>query len=311
MTGGRSAPTGVLLMAYGSPRTPDEIEPYFTDIRGGRAPSPEALAELNSRYERIGHSPLNEITARQAEELGRMLDERAPGRFAVFTGMKHWHPLIADAVERITSQGITTVIGLVLAPHYSAKSIGEYEQRIMRAARELGTEIDLHMVSSWYDQPSFVQLVADNLRSALDGWDPHDEDTRVFFTAHSIPARVVAEGDPYAAQLTHSAELYAEKAGLSRFETAWQSASHTGEPWLGPDILEALTTFTRQGGRRAVVAPVGFVSDHLEVLFDVDVECMELAAEIGLGLRRIPSPNADPRFIEALAEIVMGYPFEA
>jgi ferrochelatase len=297
-------------MAYGSPRDPQEVEPYFTDIRGGRPPSPQALAELTSRYERIGHSPLNEITARQAWELGKTLDERAPGRFAVFTGMKHWHPFIAEAVSRISSQGITRVIGLVLAPHFSAKSIGEYEQRILRAARALGTEIDLQMVSSWYDHPSFVQLVADNLRSALVGWDPEDEGTRVFFTAHSIPAGVVAAGDPYSDQVADSARLYAAKAGISRFETAWQSASQTGEPWLGPDILEAITQFRRAGGRRAVVAPVGFVSDHLEVLFDVDVECVELAAQLGVELRRIASPNADPRFIEALAEIVMGYPSE-
>ncbi|MDQ4149156.1 MAG: ferrochelatase [Actinomycetota bacterium] len=304
MAGDRRA---VLLMAYGSPRTEDEVEPYFTDIRGGRPPSPEALEELTGRYRRIGGSPLNEITERQARELGKLLDEERQGEFAVFVGMKHWHPLIADTIREIVEQGISQVIGLVLAPHFSSKSIGEYEQRIRRASMALGAEVDLQIVKSWYDHPSFVRLVGDNLKVTLRGWDPDEPATRVFFTAHSIPSRIVAGGDPYAEQLEDSARLYAAAAGFARFETAWQSASPTGEPWLGPDILEALSEFGRGGGRRALVAPVGFVSDHLEVLFDVDVECAERAQELGLELRRIPSPNYDPRFIRALAAIVMGY----
>ena len=299
--------TAVLLMAYGSPRSEEEVEPYFTDIRGGRPPSSEALRELVARYERIGWSPLNEITSSQAKMVAELLDTKAPGRFKVFTGMKHWHPFIADSVREITKRGIREVIGLVLAPHYSRKSVGEYEERIQKAARELNPSLDLRMVKSWYDHPYFVRMVAENLRSTLGDWNPRDARTRVFFTAHSIPGRVVAAGDPYADQLSDSARLYAQAAGISRYETAWQSASHTPEPWLGPDILEALAAFHSSGGARAVVAPVGFVCDHLEVLFDVDVECRELAEELGLELRRIPSPNDDPRFIEALAEIAMSY----
>ncbi len=299
--------TAVLLMAYGSPRSEEEVEPYLTDIRGGRPPSSEALRELVARYERIGWSPLNEITSSQAKMVAELLDAKVPGWFKVFTGMKHWYPFIAESVREIANQGIREVIGLVLAPHYSRKSVGEYEERIQKAARELNQQLDLRMVQSWYDHPYFVRLVAENLKSILGDWNPNDARTRVFFTAHSIPARVVAAGDPYADQLSDSARLYARAAGLSRYETAWQSASHTGEPWLGPDILEALATFHSSGGTRAVVAPVGFVCDHLEVLFDVDVECRELAEELGLELRRIPSPNDDPRFIQALAEIAMSY----
>jgi len=300
--------TAVLLMAYGSPRTPDEIEPYFTDIRGGRPPSPQVLKVLADRYERIGgKSPLNEITREQAESLEELLEHEHPGDFAVFTGMKHWHPFVADSVARIVDAGITRVVGLVLAPHFSKKSIGEYEARILKARDGLGADLRLTMVKSWYDEPAFVDLVAENLKQSLNGWDASSPDTCVFFTAHSIPARIVAEGDPYADQLSDSAKVYAEAAGISNYTTGWQSESTTGEPWLGPDILVRLGTFAEQGGRRALIAPVGFVADHLEVLFDVDVECVERAAELGIELRRIPSPNADPRFVRALSDIVMRY----
>jgi protoporphyrin/coproporphyrin ferrochelatase len=292
-------------MAYGSPRTPAEVEPYFTDIRGGRPPSPQALEVLEHRYARIGGtSPLNEITAQQAQKLDALLDERAPGEFQVFTGMKHWHPLIAETVGRISDAGIGRVVGLVLAPHFSGKSIGEYEARILKARDAAGATFELEMVRSWYDEAAFVNLVAANLTESLRGWDTAEPGTCVFFTAHSIPARIVAEGDPYADQLSDSAKVFAEAAGISNYSTAWQSASATGEPWLGPDILERLGSFAEEGGRRALIAPVGFVADHLEILFDVDVECVERARELGIELRRIPSPNADDRFIEALANIV-------
>lgn len=300
--------TAVLLMAYGSPRTPDEIEPYFTDIRGGRPPSPEVLKELADRYERIGgRSPLNEITREQAESLQELLEHQHPGDYAVFTGMKHWHPFIADTVAKIAEEKIPKVIGLVLAPHFSKKSIGEYETRILKARDAAGAGFELTVVKSWYEEPAFIQLVADNLTETLDDWDTADPGTCVFFTAHSIPARIVAEGDPYADQLSESAKVFSEAAGISNYTTGWQSESTTGEPWLGPDIQVRLGTFAEEGGRRALIAPVGFVADHLEVLFDVDVECVERAKELGIELRRIPSPNADPRFIRALADIVMRY----
>ena len=300
--------TAVLLMAYGSPRTPDEIEPYFTDIRGGRPPSPQVLKVLADRYARIGgKSPLNEITQEQAESLEKLLEHENPGAYAVSTGMKHWHPFVADTVGKIAEAGIERVIALVLAPHFSKKSIGEYEARILKARDALGANFELTMVKSWYDEPAFVDLVAANLAETLQGWDTADPGTCVFFTAHSIPARIVAEGDPYADQLADSAKVFAEAAGVANYTTGWQSESTTGEPWLGPDILNRLETFAAEGGKRALIAPVGFVADHLEVLFDVDVECVEKAEELGIELRRIPSPNADRRFIRALADIVSRY----
>lgn len=300
--------TAVLLMAYGSPRTPDEVEPYFTDIRGGRPPSPEVLKVLADRYARIGgKSPLNEITAETAAKVSEALEERAPGEFRVFTGMKHWHPFIAPTVDEIAAAGIIKIIGLVLAPHYSSKSIGEYEARIVKARDAGGHNISVDVVRSWYDEPAFVEMVAANLRQTIGDWDTSSPDTKVFFSAHSIPARIVEAGDPYTDQLTDSAAVFAGAAGIVNFDTAWQSESTTGEPWLGPDLLVRLEQFAADGGKRVVVAPVGFVADHLEVLFDIDVEAQEKADELGLELRRIPSPNTDRRFIQALANIVTAH----
>lgn len=297
---------GVLLMAYGGPSSLDQVEAYYSDIRGGRRPSPEALEGLIERYRAIGGlSPLPEITRRQQEALGAFLDTTEPGRFRTYVGMKHWHPYIAEAVERAAVDGIESLIGLVLAPHYSEMSIGGYQERLMRAREEAGAGFEVRMVRSWHDDPAFIQFVAANLTKTLDGWDPADANTRVFFTAHSLPERILDKGDPYRDELVESSRLVAASAGVGDWEFAFQSASETGEPWLGPDILDRLEAFAAGGGRRAVVAPIGFVADHLEVLYDVDIECASRARDVGLELRRIPSPNDDPRFIEAVAGIVV------
>jgi ferrochelatase len=294
---------GVLLMTYGSPRTLDEVEGYYTDIRGGRRPSPEAVEELSSRYERIGGSPLPEITVRQAQALESTLARDPEGPVKVFVGMKHWHPFIAEAVDEIVAAGVDTLVGIALAPHYSRMSIGGYEDRVQAAREAKAADFDLRMVRSWYRQLAFVEFVARRLRQTLDGWDATDPSTRVFFSAHSLPERILASGDPYRDELLDSAATIAEAAGVGQWEFAFQSASHTGEPWLGPDVLERLEAFAAEGGRKAVVAPIGFTADHLEILFDVDVECRELAERLGLDLRRLPSPNDDPGFIEVLAGI--------
>jgi protoporphyrin/coproporphyrin ferrochelatase len=294
---------GVLLMTYGSPRTLDEVEGYYTDIRGGRRPNQEAVDELSSRYARIGGSPLPEITVRQAQALESTLAGDAGGPVKVFVGMKHWHPFIAEAVDEIVAAGVDTLVGIALAPHYSRMSIGGYEDRVQAAKAAREADFDLRMVRSWYREPAFVEFVAGRLRKTLEGWDPSERATRVFFSAHSLPERILASGDPYRDQLLDSAATIAEAAGVGRWEFAFQSASHTGEPWLGPDILERLEAFGAEGGRRAVVAPIGFTADHLEILFDVDIECRELAERLGLDLRRLPSPNDDPGFIEVLAGI--------
>jgi ferrochelatase len=279
--------TAVVLMAYGSPTRPEDIPAYFEDIRGGRAARSEAVAELTERYHRIGgSSPLNEITDRQRAALER--DLGAP----VYVGMKHWTPRIAEAVEQALDQGAERIVGLVLAPHYSGISIGGYRERLESA---LDGRAELVMVESWHDHPQFIGLVADRVR----GTDAH-----VVFTAHSLPARILEEGDPYKDQLLETSKLVADAAGIESWSIAFQSASPTGEPWLGPDILEELDRLYAEGVRKVLVAPVGFVSDHLEILWDIDVEAREKAAELGLELDRIESLNDAPEFARALALLV-------
>jgi len=277
----------VVLMAYGSPATADDIRPYFEDIRGGRPVSDEAVAELAERYRRIGgRSPLDEVTEAQRAALERELG------VPVFVGMKHWQPRIAEAVESALVGGATRIVGVVLAPHYSRLSVGEYRQRLEAA---VAGRAELELVESWHDHEPFVEVLADRVRGT-DAW--------VVFTAHSLPERILANGDPYRDQLLETSRLVAERAGLEGWSFAFQSASPTGEPWLGPDILEELGRLHEAGVRSALVAPVGFVSDHLEILWDLDVEARERAAELGLELERIESLNDDPAFIRALAALV-------
>ncbi|HSB38049.1 MAG TPA: ferrochelatase [Gaiellaceae bacterium] len=279
----------VILMAYGSPSRPEDIRPYFEDVRGGRPVSDEAVAELTERYRRIGgRSPLDEVTEAQRAAL-----ERALG-LPVFVGMKHWQPRIAEAVERALAGGATRLIGVVLAPHYSRMSVGEYRERLEAALD--GREAELVLVESWHDDPAFVEVVAERVRGT-DAW--------VVFTAHSLPERILAAGDPYREQLLETSRLVAGRAGLGeRWSFAFQSASTTGEPWLGPDILDELERLAGEGVQKVLVAPVGFVSDHLEILWDLDVEAREKGAELGLELDRIDSMNDDPAFVRALAGVV-------
>lgn len=297
--------TAVLCMAYGGPNSLDEVADYYTDIRGGRRPSPESLADLMRRYEAIGGlSPLPEITRRQAAALGEALEAASPGRYRTHVGMKHWHPFVGEAVEDIVARGADEVIGLVLAPHYSKMSIGGYEQRLVAARAAAGASFSVDMIPSWYDDQGFVAFAAENLRAALGDWDPGDPGTRVFFSAHSLPERILAEGDPYRDQLLDSSRLIAEAAEVPNWEFAFQSQSQTGEPWLGPDVLTSVEAFAAAGGKRAIVSPIGFVADHLEVLYDLDIEAAELAGKLGVDLRRTASPNDDPRFIQVLSGVV-------
>ena len=279
----------VILMAYGSPPTADDIRPYFEDIRGGRPVSDEAVAKLAERYRRIGgRSPLDEVTEAQRAALEDELG------IPVFVGMKHWRPRIAEAVERALHGGATRVVGVVLAPHYSRMSVGEYRERLEAALD--GRDAELVLVDSWHDEPAFVDVVADRVRGT-DAW--------VVFTAHSLPERILAEGDPYREQLLETSRLVAERAELGdRWSFAFQSASATGEPWLGPDILDELERLAADGVPKTLVAPVGFVSDHLEILWDLDVEARERAQDLGLEFDRIESLNDDPAFIRALAGVV-------
>jgi protoporphyrin/coproporphyrin ferrochelatase len=277
----------VVLMAYGSPSSPEDIRPYLEDVRGGRPVSEDAVAELAERYRRIGgRSPLDDVTEAQRAALERELG------LPVFVGMKHWRPRIADAVEAALVAGATRIFGLVLAPHYSRLSIGGYRERLEQA---LEGRAELVMAESWHDHEPFIDVLAERVRGT-DAW--------VVFTAHSLPERILADGDPYREQLLETSRLVASHAGLERWSFAFQSASETGEPWLGPDVLEELERLRREGVRQVLVAPVGFVSDHLEIVWDLDVEARAKAAELGLELERIESLNDDPAFMRALAGVV-------
>jgi ferrochelatase len=273
-------------MAYGSPTDEAGIEPYFTHIRGGRPPSREALEDLVARYRAIGGSPLTEITRAQAAALSR-----ATGMPA-FAGMKHAPPFIADAVDQARDAGVARLIGLPLAPHYARMSLGGYESALRQA-----WDGELLFVPGFHDHPAFIAAVRALVTEALAS-APAD---RIFFTAHSLPARITAEGDPYLDQLLESCRLVAAGMPWPDWEFAFQSASRTGEPWLGPDLLDAIE---ESGARDVLVCPIGFVADHLEILYDLDVEAQEFARRKGVRLRRTRSFNVRPDFIAALASIV-------
>jgi protoporphyrin/coproporphyrin ferrochelatase len=277
----------VILMAYGSPTTADDVPAYLADVREGRPVSQEAVEELTERYRRIGgRSPLDDVTEVQRAGLEGELE------LPVFVGMKHWRPRIAEAAEAALAGGAETIVGLVLAPHYSRLSIAGYRERLEDALRD---RAELIFVESWHDHEPFLEALAGRVR----GFDGH-----VVFTAHSLPERILRDGDPYRDQLLETSRLVAERAHIADWSFAFQSASATGEPWLGPDILEELDRLAANGVQRVLVCPVGFVSDHLEILWDLDVEARERAAELGLELDRIESLNDDPAFLRALAELV-------
>jgi ferrochelatase len=277
-------------MAYGSPERLEDVPAYYADIRGGRPIAPENLADLIDRYARLGiedSSPLNAITEQTRSGLEAELG------LPVFTGMKHWTPRIADAADAAVASGADSIAGLVLAPHYSALSIKGYREQLEES---LAGRAPLAFVDSWHDDPGFIALLADRVR----GTSAH-----VVFSAHSLPARILDMGDPYKDQLLETSELVAQAAGLGdAWSFSFQSESPTGEPWLGPDILDHLAELKARGVDDVLVCPVGFVSDHLEIRWDIDVEAQEKARELGMRLARIEMPNADPAFVKTLADIV-------
>lgn len=285
---------GVLLMAYGSPDSLEDVRAYLEDIRGGRSVSDDAVAELAERYRRAGcPSPLLETTRGQAAKLQEVLGDG----YTVRIGMKHWQPRIQEAVTDLVREGADPIVAIAAAPHESRISIGGYAQRVERACIDLGGGPTLRMVRSWYDQPAFVDLWARNLHAAI----ASTPELPVLFTAHSLPARILAESDPYRDQLLDSARRIAQAAGVRRWELAFQSESATGEPWLGPDVNERLEQLAADGVAGVAIAPIGFVCDHLEILFDLDIECAELAAKLRLELRRVQLPNTDRQLAEAMA----------
>lgn len=301
------APTGVLLLAYGSPERPEDVEPYFTHIRGGRTPSAEAVAHLSERYERVGGStPLLRITQKVRAALEAELNDGAgEAAYRVHAGMKHWHPFAGDVMRGMAAEGIRRVVVLPLAPHYSHISIGGYRRIVDEAQAGLGDPFEIRFVESWHMEPGFLALIADRVLAALPALAPAEpERTVCVFTAHSLPERIREWRDPYESQLRESSEAVARRLGLRHWRIAWQSAGSTGEPWIGPDILDELDRIKREGFAAVLQVPIGFVSDHLEILYDIDIEAAGRAAELGLAFARTPLPNAEPDFVRTLARIV-------
>jgi ferrochelatase len=292
----------VLLMAYGSPDRLDQVEAYYTDIRRGSPPPPELLEELIGRYRAIGGgSPLSRIVELQRAALERELARRG-SPIPVYAGMRHIEPRIGALVERMAADGIERFVALALAPQRSSNAAG-YRRAVENALASLGDAAPAWIfVESWHDEPRFIEALAGATREALDRL-PDPAAGRVMFTAHSLPARVVAEGDAYPAELARTAALVAGRLGLAVYDVAFQSAGRTAEPWLGPDLLAEIRRLAGEGVRELVVSPVGFVAEHLEVLYDIDIEAQGVAREAGVRLERARSMNDDPIFIAGLADV--------
>ncbi|MFN2388901.1 MAG: ferrochelatase [Actinomycetota bacterium] len=291
---------GVLVMSYGTPRSLEEVASYYTDIRHGRPPPPHLLDELTARYRAIGgRSPLYEITRAQAAGIEARTGVRT------YVGQKHAPPFIDDAVASLAAEGVGVCAGLVLAPHYSALSVGDYRARVNRAAARIGWAGRLEMIESWHLEEGYLAFLTGAVEGALlELAEPARRGAVVLFTAHSLPAGILERGDPYPEQLRETAAAVAARAPLERWDVAWQSAGRTEAPWLGPDVTEVVQDLARRGVGAVVICPCGFVADHLEVLYDIDIEARRVADALGIALVRTRSPNDDPAFLDALGRVV-------
>jgi ferrochelatase len=287
----------VLLMAYGGPGRLDDVEAYLNDVRGGRPTSPELVEEVRERYARIGgRSPILELTRAQAVAVGRAL---GPG-FQVYVGMRHWHPYIRETAEDIVRAGHRAVVGVVMAPQYSDMSVGAYEKKLLEAAQG---RFKTALVRSWGDHPAFLEAVGERVTQALQRF-PNPSAVQVIFTGHSLPQRILAAGDPYPDELRAGAAAVAERRGLNGWRLAYQSAGATPDPWLGPDAGEVITELAGKGRKAFLIVPIGFVCDHVEILYDIDVEYRALAQRLGVQLERTASLNDDPGLVAAVADVV-------
>jgi len=295
----------VLLMAYGTPDTLDDVTEYFTHIRGGRRPSDEAIANLEARYRRIGGAtPLRLITESVRDNLERQLAGEGMRR-SVYVGMKHWHPFIAETMRTMRESGVRRVTAVALAPHYSRLSVGAYRHAVEAAQQELGNPFDITFVDRWSDEPAFLTMMADRVTTLLGHLTANERKAAVVvFSAHSLPERIREWDDPYERELLASSAEVARRANLTDWRFAWQSAGGTAEPWLRPDILDYIETLAAEGFETVVQVPIGFVSDHLEILYDIDIEAAETARVLGMQLVRTELPNATPEFIRVLASVV-------
>jgi ferrochelatase len=292
----------VLLLAYGGPDSLEDIPAYLLDIRGGRHTPQHLVDEITARYALIGgRSPLLDITCRTAAKL-----EDQTG-LPVYVGMRHWTPFIADTVARMAADGIDHIIAICMAPHYSALSIGKYRQKLEEALAANDRVMSFTFVEQWYTQPAYLQGIADNVRQTLGRWPESERElVKVIFSAHSLPAYIVEQGDPYDAQLRETASLLARQLALpdDRWTFSYQSAAQTGVPWLGPQIEELIVQCARSGDRDLLVAPIGFIADHVEILYDLDIGVQRIAQEHGVRVERPPMLNDSQPLIEALASLV-------
>lgn len=299
---------GLLVMAYGTPYKEEDIERYYTHIRRGRKPSPEALEDLQNCYEAIGGiSPLAKITQQQMESLEKRLNEvQDEIEFKAYLGLKHIEPFVEDAVEAMHKDGIKEAVSIVLAPHFSTFSVKSYNGRAKETAEKLGGPI-IHSVESWYSEPKFIQYWATRVKQTFDLIDEEKRQKAVLIvSAHSLPEKIIAAGDPYPNQLQETADLIAQAAGIEHYEIGWQSAGNTPEPWIGPDVQDLTRELHEEKGYTSFVyTPVGFIADHLEVLYDNDYECKVVTDEIGADYYRPEMPNAQPEFIDGLATVVL------
>ena len=298
-------PIGVLVMAYGGPNSLDEIPGYLADIRSGR-PTPTAITEeIRSNYRQIGgKSPLLAITRRQVQALATHFK---PSEFKFYLGMRHWAPWIEETVRDMVEDGISQAISIVLAPHFSKLSVAKYQTKITAGLQMYHGQIEFAHIESYHDHPGLIHALAKRVEQGLDKWEPTERaSVQVVFSAHSLPVRIQRMGDPYADQLHQTARLVAESAGLDDAQWSWsyQSAGRTPEPWLGPQLPDHLRDLARQGVRNVISVPVGFVSDHVEILYDIDIQAQQVAKELGIHMERPPALNDDPLFIQTLADII-------
>jgi len=311
-------------MAYGTANGPEDIERYYTDIRGGRAPSPAHLADLRARYEAIGNVfPLLDTTRVQAEGLvARLSDEGTP--FRPFLGMKHSPPFIPEAVAQMRDEGVERAIGIVMAPHWSGMSVETYVERVLAAVANQGGGPAFSFVREYGAHPAFVRFLAARVAGALEDVPPAERSAaQVLFTAHSLPTRVVEDGSlrcktctcegscRYRGGLQQTADLVAGALGLESYGIAWQSAGRTSDPWWGPPVEESILHAAAMGHPAVVVCSAGFVADHLETLYDLDIEAKAIAEEAGIRFARTEMPNDDPAFLEVLADVVRDHLVQA
>ncbi|MBK6710646.1 MAG: ferrochelatase [Chloroflexi bacterium] len=298
-------PIGVLIMAYGGPNSLDEIPGYLADIRNGRVTTPAVLEEISRNYRLIGgKSPLLEISTRQVAAVRARLD---PDKFKVYMGMRHWAPWIEDVVGQMIDDGITQAIALVLAPHYSKLSVAKYHAKVADGLEMYRGHIDFDFIDSYHDAPKLIQALANRVNEGLSRWpEAERDDVHIIFSAHSLPVRIMKMGDPYDSQLRETAQLVADKAGLAAARWSWcyQSAGRSSEPWLGPQIQEHIPALAAQGIQNMISIPVGFVSDHVEILYDIDIQAQAVAKELGVRLERPSALNDDPLYIQTLVDLI-------